>query len=459
LHITITPDKGEDNKYNGNATITMANQARDPWKNEYHGVFITHSVRDNGADRGAIVMYSNGANGKWGSAHIIENGVVTVGVPNNNINGKDDYSFVSCYTFVNGYGEVLNATTGFSNNQGFQGAGVTQAPSVVPGGNANNSGGAEIGSVTYEMLDKPTETITLANPLTFKSSADKSKFVKVQIDGIAVSSECYSIKSGSTIISLYGEYVNTLSNGSHEIEIVSEDGSAKANFNIQIDCRNHSDNFYENDLGIELGFDGYCNMCGIVYCEVEYCKNNNQDCNCDWCGNGELFHRDANYDSYCDNCSCVYCVDSYEHLDDDKDCSCDWCKGMTHCFIDGVCNKCHVSYCTIAGHSDNNYDGICESCQEHYYCVDDNEDNYCDTCQEQMPMWFAVCGRTFYGLPGMTWNEWINSDFNNGDIYLFDLYDVGENVICYENKEVVDRNDCPVSLWSEIEAGYWYDIF
>ena len=127
LHITIASD----------GKITMANQARDPWKNEYHGYYITNAETDKG-DRGAIVMYSNGANGKWGSAHDITNGVVTVTVPGNNVNGKDDYSIVSCYTFTNGYGEVLNMSTGFSNNQSFNGAGISNAPSVVPGENGGN---------------------------------------------------------------------------------------------------------------------------------------------------------------------------------------------------------------------------------------------------------------------------------------------------------------------------------
>ena len=129
LHITIASD----------GKITMANQARDPWKNEYHGVYITNAENDKG-DRGAIVMYSNGANGKWGSAHVIENGVVTVGVPGNNVDGKDDYSLVSCYTFTNGYGEVLNLTTGFSNNQNFM---AGNASSLIPGNQSPDDNNSE----------------------------------------------------------------------------------------------------------------------------------------------------------------------------------------------------------------------------------------------------------------------------------------------------------------------------
>ena len=146
LHITITPDV-EGGVLTGNATITMANQAHDPWKNEYHGVFITNAARDNGADRGAIIIYSNGANGKWGSAHDIANGVVSVTVPNNNVAGQDDYSLVSCYTYVNGYGEVKNMTTGFSTNQGFLNGG---AGSNV-GTNNGGAGNEPVEGVTYNV--------------------------------------------------------------------------------------------------------------------------------------------------------------------------------------------------------------------------------------------------------------------------------------------------------------------
>ena len=121
LHITIATD----------GTITMANGAQDPWKTEYHGYYITNATVDK-KDRGAIVMYSNGANQKWGSAHAIANGVVTVNVPENNVYGKDDYSVAVTYTYINGYGEVKTLTTGFSNNQGGGQAGSegTFAPGI-----------------------------------------------------------------------------------------------------------------------------------------------------------------------------------------------------------------------------------------------------------------------------------------------------------------------------------------
>ena len=120
LHITI----GTDGK------ITMANGAQDPWKTEYHGYYITNALAD-GKDRGAIIIYSNGANQEFGSEHSIENGVVSISIPGNNVYGKDDYALASCYGFSDGYGKVNSTTSGFSNNQGGGQAGSEGA--FVPG--------------------------------------------------------------------------------------------------------------------------------------------------------------------------------------------------------------------------------------------------------------------------------------------------------------------------------------
>jgi hypothetical protein len=84
-------------------------------------------------------MYSDGANNEFGSEHKIANGVVSISIPGNNKYGKDDYSIVSTYTYVNGYGEVLNMTTGFSNNQTlFGGNGVADLEIN------NGNGGGEV---------------------------------------------------------------------------------------------------------------------------------------------------------------------------------------------------------------------------------------------------------------------------------------------------------------------------
>ena len=108
LHITIKDD-GE---------IVMANGAQDPWNKEYHGWYIANAEVDK-KDRGAIVMYSDGANNEFGSEHKISNGIVSISIPGNNKFGKDDYALAVVYTYTNGYGEVKTITSGFSGNQGY----------------------------------------------------------------------------------------------------------------------------------------------------------------------------------------------------------------------------------------------------------------------------------------------------------------------------------------------------
>lgn len=104
LHITIKDD-GE---------IVMANGAQDPWNNEYHGYYITNAEVD-GKDRGAIVMYSDGANGTFGSSHRIANGVVSISIPGDDEIGKDDYGLAVIYTYAKGYGEIKTVTSGFDD--------------------------------------------------------------------------------------------------------------------------------------------------------------------------------------------------------------------------------------------------------------------------------------------------------------------------------------------------------
>ena len=126
LHITISTD----------GIITMANGAQDPWKNEYHGRYLSNAGADK-KDRGVIIMYSDGANGVNGSADGVAGGLVNITTPGSNVDGKDDYALATVYTYANGYGEVKSITYGFSNNQSFGDASavsvtpVGQAPSVV----------------------------------------------------------------------------------------------------------------------------------------------------------------------------------------------------------------------------------------------------------------------------------------------------------------------------------------
>ena len=89
-------------------------------------------------------------------------------------------------------------------------------------------------SVSYEITDGANSTIELVIDTTFRSNADYSKFESVKIDGNTVSSDCYTVTEGSTVVTLKASYVKTLANGNHTIDIISNDGSATATFNVNM---------------------------------------------------------------------------------------------------------------------------------------------------------------------------------------------------------------------------------
>ena len=161
LHITIKDD-GE---------IIMANGAQDPWNKEYHGWYITNAENDK-KDRGAIVMYSDGANNKFGSEHKIANGIVGISIPGNNKDGKDDYGMAVIYTYVNGYGEIQKTTSGFTPNQTMNGGNVND---LLPGQPDNpEDPDNPNGDNNQEEPETPTNptnwTVPLYEPIKLKDS-------------------------------------------------------------------------------------------------------------------------------------------------------------------------------------------------------------------------------------------------------------------------------------------------
>ena len=69
--------------------------------------------------------------------------------------------------------------------------------------------------------------------LSFTSSADFADFVKVQVDGKDLDASNYTVKEGSTIVTLKAEYLETLSVGKHTLAVVSETGTAETEFTIK----------------------------------------------------------------------------------------------------------------------------------------------------------------------------------------------------------------------------------
>ena len=90
------------------------------------------------------------------------------------------------------------------------------------------------GSVDYEILDGANTSWEQNSDgsLSIRGSGEFSKFVGVKIDGNLVDVKNYTVKKGSTIVTLKADYLNTLSVGNHTFEIIWTDGTAATRFTV-----------------------------------------------------------------------------------------------------------------------------------------------------------------------------------------------------------------------------------
>lgn len=68
---------------------------------------------------------------------------------------------------------------------------------------------------------------------SFRSDAEYDDFIKVTIDSADLSTDNYTVESGSTIVKLKASYLETLTIGKHTIAIVSESGTAETEFSVE----------------------------------------------------------------------------------------------------------------------------------------------------------------------------------------------------------------------------------
>ena len=90
------------------------------------------------------------------------------------------------------------------------------------------------GSVDYEILDGANTSWEQNSDgsLSIRGSGAISKFVGVKVDGNLVDVRNYTVKEGSTIVTLKADYLNTLSVGNHTFEIIWTDGTASTRFAV-----------------------------------------------------------------------------------------------------------------------------------------------------------------------------------------------------------------------------------
>lgn len=88
--------------------------------------------------------------------------------------------------------------------------------------------------VDYCIIDGDGATWKLNSDgsLTITANGPLSKFTGIEVDGKAVDASNYTVVSGSTIITLKDDYLNTLSVGKHTLTVLYTDGEASGTFEI-----------------------------------------------------------------------------------------------------------------------------------------------------------------------------------------------------------------------------------
>ena len=97
---------------------------------------------------------------------------------------------------------------------------------------------------TYQIIDGANSSWTHDSDgnITIRGNGDFSKFTGVKVDGNLIDKSNYTAKEGSTIITLKASYLNTLSAGTHTVEILWTDGSASTTFTIKANTSDNSNN-------------------------------------------------------------------------------------------------------------------------------------------------------------------------------------------------------------------------
>ena len=90
----------------------------------------------------------------------------------------------------------------------------------------------EVLPVAYDVTGGDQYYQNNPNGLVFTSSENFQNFTGVTVDGVTLTGSQYGAEEGSTIVTLYTSYLNTLPLGSHALRMLFRDGYASANFDV-----------------------------------------------------------------------------------------------------------------------------------------------------------------------------------------------------------------------------------
>lgn len=165
----------------------------------------------------------------------VEGATLDTGISKITVNGKETVSEninlpANVTLEVGAKGSIIvkpGVTIKDSAGEKVEGAGITYKKA---------SSSSSTSTTKYEFIQGQNSEYTLSSgaSLTFKTNGEFNYFKTVFVDGKELSKDKYELKEGSTIITLASNYLDTLSEGKHEIKVSYTNGKeVVTNFNIK----------------------------------------------------------------------------------------------------------------------------------------------------------------------------------------------------------------------------------
>lgn len=139
-------------------------------------------------------------------------------------------------------GKVLTAGTDYKLAYEHNDKVGTAYAVITAADGSNYTGSVRVKFTIAEAEKSPAYTVTAGaegkwylksgKALSFTASGDYDKFVGVSVDGRRLADSAYTVKSGSTVVTLKSSYLNTLKQGKHTVTVHFEDGKAETAFQV-----------------------------------------------------------------------------------------------------------------------------------------------------------------------------------------------------------------------------------
>ncbi len=187
---------------------------------------VCHRVLETGTIPATGHSVSFNANGGSGTMADVTGVSGTYTLPENGFTAPEGKQFKAWS--VNGTEKAVGATINVTANTT-----VTAVWETIPAT-----------STEYDILDGANSSWTQNSDgsLSIRGSGAFSEFVGVKVDRTLVDAKYYTVKEGSTIVTLKADYLNTCTVGSHTLEIVWTDGSASTTFSVNAKSPQTGDN-------------------------------------------------------------------------------------------------------------------------------------------------------------------------------------------------------------------------